>query len=253
MSGNINVQGYFDTVNSPWGKLFYKLVWHNIACEGKKILDFGSGFGITVDYLAEKNDVIAIEPNEELLKYRYRNNEYNQIFGGLEKLREIPNQSFDMIICHNVLEYLDNRTELLNEFRRVIKPDGFISIVKHNKAGKIMQKAVFEYKIDEALELINHGSAVSANFGLIKEYDNHELENYCEGSFEIDKIYGVRMFFGLQRNEIKMEADWISNMYHLECTAEELPEFRNIAFFHHVILKPIVIYGGKNEKLYRIN
>jgi len=142
-----------------------------------------------------------------------------------------------VIICHNVLEYLDNRTELLCEFSRVLKPGGFVSIVKHNKAGKIMQKAVFEYKINEALELINNGNAVSANFGTINEYDNCELEKYCKGSFEIDKIYGVRMFFALQRNELKMESDWISNMYNLECATEEIPEFRNIAFFHHVILK----------------
>jgi hypothetical protein len=55
--------------------------------------------------------------------------------------------------------------------------------------------------------------------------------------FEIDKIYGVRMFFALQRNELKMVSDWISNMYNLECKTEEIPEFRNIAFNHHVILK----------------
>lgn len=237
MSRNINVQGYLDTINTPWGKLFYRLVWHNIECEGKKILDFGSGLGVTADYFAKNNDVTAIEPNEEMIEHRFCNNEYSQIFGGIEQLRKAPNQSYDMIICHNVLEYLDNRTELLCEFSRVLKPDGFVSIVKHNKAGKIMQKAVFEYKINEALELINHGIAVSANFGTINEYDNCELEKHCEGSFEIDKIYGVRMFFALQRNELKMESDWISNMYNLESTTEEIPEFRNIAFFHHVILK----------------
>jgi S-adenosylmethionine-dependent methyltransferase len=240
MSGNINIQGYLDTVNAPWGKLFYKLVWHNIDCEGKKILDFGSGFGVTADYFAKNNDVTAIEPNKEMLKHRFCNNEYSQIVGGIEQLRKIPNQSYDMIICHNVMEYIDNRTELLGEFSRMLKPFGFVSIVKHNKVGKIMQKAVFEYKIQEAIELINKGNAVSENFGTINEYDNCELEKDCEGSFIIDKIYGVRMFFALQRNELKMEADWISNMYHLECKTEEIPEFRNIAFFHHIILKHII-------------
>lgn len=237
MSGTINVQGYLDTVNAPWGQLFYQLVWHNIDCEGKKILDFGSGFGITADYFAKSNDVAAIEPNEELLEHRFCNNEYTQIVGGIEQLKRIPAHSFDMILCHNVMEYMDNRTELLSEFSRVLKPDGFVSIVKHNKAGKIMQKAVFEYKINEALELLNNGKASSANFGTINEYDNYELEKYCEGFFKIDKIYGVRMFFALQRNELKMDPDWIINMYQLECSTEEIPEFRDIAFFHHVILR----------------
>jgi len=200
-------------------------------------IDFGSGFGVIADYVAKNNDVTAIEPNEEILKHRFCNNKYSQIVGGIEQLRKIPDQTYDMIICHNVFEYLDNRTELLCEFSRVLRPDGFVSVVKHNKAGKIMHKAVFEYKIDEAKELLNNGNATSVNFGKINEYDNCDLEQYSEGSFKIDKIYGVRMFFALQRNELKTEADWISNMYELECTAEEISEFRNIAFFHHIILK----------------
>lgn len=237
MSNNINIQGYLNTVNAPWGRLFYKLVWHNIACEGKRILDFGSGFGITANYFAQKNDVTAIEPNEELLKHRFYTNEYKQIVGGIEKLSELPDRSYDVIICHNVLEYIDNRRELLCEFNRMLKPDGFLSLVKHNKAGKIMHKAVFDYNIDEALELINNGKAISENFGTVNEYDFCELEKYCEGYFEIDKTYGVRTFFALQRNELKMESDWVSKMYKLESEVESIPEFRNIAYFHHVILK----------------
>lgn len=239
MSSNINIQGYLDTVNAPWGKLFYKLVWHNIDCKDKNILDFGSGFGITANYFAKKNKVTAIEPNEEMLKHRWCNNKYNQIIGGIEEVKKIPNQSYDMVICHNVLEYLENRAELLNEFSRVLKQDGMISIVKHNKAGKIMHKAVFEYRINEALELINNGTVVSVNFGTINEYDNCELERYCKGLFYIEKVCGVRTFFALQRNELKIESDWIKDMYNIECTVEEIPEFRDIAYFHHIILKRI--------------
>lgn len=88
-----------------------------------------------------------------------------------------------------------------------------------------------------AMALLHNGTAISANFGTINEYDNWELEKYCEGKFNIDQVYGVRMFFGLQRNELKAEEDWMSNMYKLECAAQEIPEFRDIAFFHHVILK----------------
>lgn len=237
MSDNINIQGYLNTVNAPWGKLFYELIWHNIECEGKKILDFGSGFGITANHFAKDNDVTAVEPNEGMLEHRFKENEYKQIIGGIESLSEIPDKSIDLIICHNVLEYLDNREALFAEFNRILTPDGTISIVKHNRVGKIMQKAVFEYKIDEAMELINNGEAVSANFGTVREYDNSELEKICEDYFIIDKVYGVRTFFALQRNELKTEADWMSKMYELECAVEEIPEFRDIAFFHHVILK----------------
>ena len=45
-----------------WERLFKKIVWKQLGdMEGKKILDFGSGEGITANHFAEKNDVTAIE------------------------------------------------------------------------------------------------------------------------------------------------------------------------------------------------
>lgn len=77
----MNIKGYWNTVNMPWGKLFYKLVQNHLDYEGRKILDFGSGFGIMADYLAEKNNVTAIEHSSAMLKYRVCNNSYKQITG----------------------------------------------------------------------------------------------------------------------------------------------------------------------------
>lgn len=232
-----NIQGYLEYVRAPWGKLFYKLAWHNIECKGKRILDFGSGFGITADHFAEYNNVTAVEPNEEMLKHRFADNNYEQIAGGIETLKDIPSRAFDVILCHNVMEYLNDREELLSEFSRLLKEDGFISVIKHNRAGKIMQKAVFEYDIDTALKLLENGNAESVNFGTINEYDDHKLEEYCKGILKIHKVYGLRIFYALQRNELKTNDEWFSDMYALECRAEEIPEFRDVAFFHHIILR----------------
>lgn len=239
MSEKVNIQGYLDYVHAPWGKLFYELAWHNIECRGKRILDFGSGFGNTANHFAEYNSVVAVEPNKDMLEHRFIDNDYEQIVGDIEDVKNMPSQSFDVIICHNVMEYLNNREEVLFEFNRLLKANGYISIIKHNRAGKIMQKAVFENNIDEALKLLVGEKAESVHFGTINEYDNCELEKYCKGMLKIDKIYGLRIFYALQRNEFKVGDGWFGNMYTLECKAEEIPEFRDIAFFHHIILSPV--------------
>lgn len=44
---NMNINGYLDYINVPWGRLFYRSVWHTLGFKDKKILDFGSGFGVT--------------------------------------------------------------------------------------------------------------------------------------------------------------------------------------------------------------
>ena len=64
----------------------------------KKILDFGSGIGVTANYLAEHNDVTAIEPDEDSVKERWADNQYTQIIGSANELRRFADESFDMII-----------------------------------------------------------------------------------------------------------------------------------------------------------
>lgn len=45
-----------------WERLFKRIVWKQLGeIRGKQILDFGSGEGITANYLAENNNVITIE------------------------------------------------------------------------------------------------------------------------------------------------------------------------------------------------
>ena len=233
----MNINGYLDYINATWGRLFYRLVWHNLKFKGKNILDFGSGFGVTADHLAESNAVIAIEPSEEILEHRMRYNHYEQIVGGIEKLKELESCSFDVIICHNVLEYIENRSEVISEFHRLLKRDGILSIVKHNKAGKVMHKAVFENNADEALAILRGHNAVSQNFGTINEYEIEDLQELTDRRFISDRVYGIRTFYGIQPNSIKGDSDWEDKMFQLECTVESDPTYTRIAFFQHLILR----------------
>ena len=233
----MNITGYLDYIKTPWGRLFYRLVWHNIEFKDKKILDFGSGFGVTANHLAKSNIVTAVEPNSEILEYRICDHSYEQITGSIDSLKEMDACSFDVILCHNVLEYVENREEIITEFHRLLKKGGILSIVKHNKNGKIMHKAVFENSIDEAMALLNGGNAVSQNFGVINEYEMEELKDCIADRYTLDKVYGIRTFYGIQPNSFKAETDWEEKMFMLECAVESDSTYSNIAFFQHLLLK----------------
>lgn len=233
----VNVKGYLDYLKTPWGRLFYRLVWHNLEFEKKQILDFGSGFGVTANHLAKSNDVTAVEPNEEMLEHRICENSYRQMVGSIDSLRELPNESFDVILCHNVLEYVENRAGIIAEFHRLLKKGGVLSIVKHNKDGKIMHKAVFENNVEEALSLLAGEKAVSQNFGTIDEYETEELLEYMADRFALENVGGIRTFFGIQPNSFKGEPDWEDKMFKLECAVEANPVYANVAFFQHLIFR----------------
>lgn len=233
----MNINGYLDYIKAPWGRLFYRLVWHNLEFKDRKILDFGSGFGITSNHLAKSNAVTAVEPNVELLEHRIWDNRYEQIIGSIDKLKGMEDGSLDVILCHNVLEYIENRTDLIAEFHRLLKNDGILSIVKHNKNGKVMHKAVFENNIDEAMSLLDGENATSQNFGIIDEYEIEDLQDCFAERFNLDKVYGIRTFYGIQPNSFKCEPDWEERMFMLECAVENDTAYTNVAFFQHLLLK----------------
>lgn len=71
----------------PWECLMKRIVWKQLGdIRDKKILDFGSGIGVTANYLAEHNDVTAIEPDADSIKERWADNQYTQIDGMLAVL-----------------------------------------------------------------------------------------------------------------------------------------------------------------------
>lgn len=233
----MNLQSYLDYIGTPWGRLFYRLVWKDLAFSGKRVLDFGCGFGVTASHLAAENEVVALEPNSEMLLRGVREHPYVQICGGVEDLSQFGDESFDVILCHNVLEYVAEREAVLGAFARLLKAGGVLSVVKHNPAGKVFHKAVFEGNTEEALSLLQGGAAVSVNFGEVKEYSDRDLAAWCGDRFEVEKTVGIRTFYGLQKNEWKFEEGWEDRLFALESAAGEISPYRDAAFFHHVVLR----------------
>lgn len=235
---NEQVKSYYECLDKPWSKIFYKIVENQLNnIKGLRVLDFGNGFGILSNSLAKDNEVIGIEPNIEMIENRLQDNKYLQITGGIDKLRELDSNSFDVIICHNVLEYALERIDIINEFYRILKDEGFISIIKHNYNGKIMQKVVFENNVDDALSILNGGDSIAQSFGKVNYYDNLDVLKWKDG-FIIDKTYGIRTFWALQQNnDIKYELSWQNKMLEAELAVSEIDDFIKISFYNHLIIK----------------
>lgn len=225
-----------ETKLPPWEKLAKEIIWKQIGTiKNKNILDFGSGTGITSDYYAKNNNVIAIEPSHEMLTEQHNTNGYKQIIGGTDELKKISNKSFDLIICHNVLEYTNDRKEIVNEFYRLLKPNGKLSIVKHNRNGRVMQMVCLLNNFEEANNLLDGKNSSAQKFGIINYYKDEDVLNWCN-KLKLKKTYGLRTFWDLQQNqEIQNDSEWQKNMLDIEIRVSENNDYQNIAFFHHLI------------------
>ncbi len=232
-----NMKLYYDYTISPLGKLFYKTVWSQLGkVKNNKILDFGSGFAFTSNYLGESNEVTGLEINKEIID-EVKENKFTQIHGGLETLKNMKSETYDIIICHLVFEFVENPSEILKELTRVLKRDGFISVVRHNRNGRVIQAIVQDYDLDEAKKVLQGEPSYSSAFGDIKYYENDDILNWGENKIKIEKIYGVRTLASLHNSKIQEKENWLDEMYKMELELLKYEEFIKIAYFNHIILR----------------
>lgn len=226
---------------SPWELLSKKMIWKQLEfVKGMKVLDFGSGEGITACYFAEKeleNEVTAVEPSARMLETRWTENEYVQVHGGVKDLCELKDESFDIILCHTVFEYIEDREEILKEFDRLLKKGGKLSVLKHNRAGRVMQMTVLMNNFKRAKELLDGHSGMASQFGNILYYEDGDITKWCE-SFELESVKGIMTFWDLQQErDMQGNPVWQEGMLEIEHQVESLQEYVNISFYHHNIYK----------------
>lgn len=245
-----SIKDYRQMMEKPWGKMFYDMLFLQLDtfCNADSflnehplnILDFGAGFCVTASHYATHHHVTAIEPSEEMLAFQLPGNKnYDCIHGGMEKLSEYKDNTFDLVLCHNVLEYVADREQVLQELTRVLKKDGTLSIVKHNLTGRIIASAVFSDDPGAALDLLGSGDGEANMFGRRDTYPNDFLtELGGRLGLTLKDWFGLRTFFALSsNNEVKFSDKWYENMLTLEMKTCQLDEYRNISFFHHLLFR----------------
>lgn len=221
---------------TDWDRLLKRILWTQLGdIKGKKILDFGSGEGITANHFARDNEVVAVEPWGEMLQNRWNDYDYVQIQGDISAVSEMKDNSYDMIFCHNVLEYIDDKAQVVKELCRVLKSGGILSIVKHNRAGRVMQMAVLLDDFDKAHDLLDGKDSAASKFGAIRYYEDENVSKWAP-SLCLEECFGIRTFWDLQQKQEKHGLDeWQDKMVELEMRVSQMEEYRNIAFFHHLL------------------
>ena len=237
-----SINDYRQLIDKHWVKIFYDIIFRQLDLSDsvpQKILDFGAGFCVTANHYSKHHTVTAVEPNVEMIKLSIQDNHFEIIHGGIEALSSYADNSFDFVICHNVLEYVSDKELILKELARVLKPSGKLSIVKHNLMGRIVANAVYSDDPKAALDLLENGDDDKCMFGKRDTYDDEFIiELGQKYGFSMENLFGVRTFFSLSKNNyIKFSQEWYDNMLELELRTCDLCEYKNFSFFHHLIFR----------------
>lgn len=130
---------------------YHKFFTDNIN-SGDKVLDIGCGNGaLTYDIAKKAGKVVGIDLNEkniELAKKRFSAPNIKYIVGNI--LKELPNESFDIIVLSNVLEHIEKRIEFLNKIKS-LAPAILIRVPMLNRDWLTLYKKDLglEYRLDK--------------------------------------------------------------------------------------------------------
>jgi S-adenosylmethionine-dependent methyltransferase len=129
-----------------------------------RVLDVGGGSGMFAVPLAQLgHDVTVVDPSADALATLHRRadtagvaDRVRGVQGDGDRMRAVldgpsptgsgsaddAGSSFDLVLCHSVLEVVDDPASTLREIAGVLRPGGQLSIATANRAGAVLARAV---------------------------------------------------------------------------------------------------------------
>lgn len=132
-----------------WRDLEQSIPWLTQA-EPKKILDVGAGLGhMAIKLAALGHSVTCVEPSAEMMQQAQQNvaatlpdTTIRFIESSLQDLPEHLEETFDLVICHAVLEWLAQPEQAIQRLRDWLNPDAYLSLMVYNLNGIVMRNLV---------------------------------------------------------------------------------------------------------------
>lgn len=200
-------QKYKEYERTPRGKLRNTIIQYQLSQwlqkDPQDILDVGCGIGtLAIELAKHGHQVTAIDSAPDMLEFAKKQAQQEdvsiQFFEATaqELLKLVEKSSFDMVLCHSVLEFLPNLESTLAVIAQTIKPQGLISIETKNSAASVLYNALVKYDFKYAIEALQNTAQHS---GLVdtpmKSFSFNELEKiFKKLNFISQAHYGVRIF-----------------------------------------------------------
>ena len=92
-----SIKDYRELIEQPWGRMFYEMIYRQLSIPDNaklNILDYGAGFCVTANQYAKNHNVTAVEPNNDMLNMRIKDNDFTLINGDIEILKDMPSGNF---------------------------------------------------------------------------------------------------------------------------------------------------------------
>jgi 2-polyprenyl-3-methyl-5-hydroxy-6-metoxy-1,4-benzoquinol methylase len=189
--------------------------WATAFCEGRRVLDAGCGVGYGAGLLRQAGaaEVVAVDLAEAVIEVA-RNEVPEGVICEVADLRSLtyPDESFDLVVCFEVIEHVEEQDRVLDQLARVLRPDGLLLISSPNRGHYVPGNPHHKHEYVPA-EL---RAALEGRFGAVRLLPQHAMLASVIGSTDEAPSRDARV-------ERLVEPEEGDEIYTLAIAGTELP------------------------------
>ena len=214
-----------------------------VAATGRAALDIvdvgGGTGGLAVPFAALGHNVTVVDPSPDALAAAQRRAaeagaRLASVQGEAASLDSLVGPA-DLVICHNVLEYVDEPADAMSAIARVLRPSATVSVLASNAVAAVLHRALAG-RFTEARQLLETEGAA----GTPRRFTLPALTALIEGAgLRAGEAHGLRIFSGLVPGAL-LDGDaggagGTEALRALEAAAAASPPLRDIAAQLHLL------------------
>jgi len=251
------VSAYEAYLESPHGRLRSEIVWQQLSSFMAKswspeppplqILDIGCGTGELALRLAGRGHAVTLlDPVKQMLDRAQEKAQELEpapsvpprfIAGSVEEAPHLTEgKTFDLLLCHTVVEYLPSPESALVPLRSLLNSGGFLSLVALNHWQEPLRHAIRDRKFDEAKRALAGEALADSVFGLPRKgMVADDLHRDLEATgIDVVAHKGILVFSDYLPPALLEDPSYLTTLLHLELEAGALSPFKDVARYLHL-------------------
>lgn len=218
------------------------MVWEALEpllTASSRIVDVGGGTGGFAVRLAELGHrVTVVDPSPDALaalgrRAREVGVEVTGLQGDLSDLASLVEPGVDVVLCHGVLEVVDDPAAALATIREVLRPGGTLSLLVAQRHAAVIARAMAGH-FPQALALLDNQTDPLRSGHRFTADESTAL--VTDAGFEVSSVHGVRVFADLVPGSLlDLEPGATASLVELERAVSERAEYLPLAAQLHLL------------------
>jgi S-adenosylmethionine-dependent methyltransferase len=215
---------------------------------GLTALDVGGGSGGFAVPLAEMGlAVTVVDASVDALATLQRRADeagvaarVTAVQGDADLLPEVVRSTaFDLVLCHSVLEVVDDAAVTTGILAGALRPGGCASVLVANRAATVLARALGGHIADAHRALIDPAGRWSDTDGVRRRFDTATLTALLQAAgLAVEQLHGIRVVADLVPGALLDGAPGAADsLRDLEVAASALPPYRDIASQLHALAR----------------